>query len=38
MRMRRATNNFYEFGTDKEIQENAQNFKRRPWSVKVTAL
>jgi sulfoxide reductase catalytic subunit YedY len=32
-------NNFYEFGTDKEDpKENAQNFKTKPWSVKVDGL
>ncbi len=32
-------NNFYEFGTDKEDPKaNAQNFKTKPWSVKVDGL
>ena len=32
-------NNFYEFGTDKEDpKKNAQNFKTKPWSVKVDGL
>ena len=32
-------NNFYEFGTDKsDPAENAQNFKTKPWSVRVDGL
>jgi sulfoxide reductase catalytic subunit YedY len=32
-------NNYYEFGTDKEDPKaNAQNFKTKPWSVKVDGL
>jgi sulfoxide reductase catalytic subunit YedY len=32
-------NNFYEFGTDKEDPKaNAQQFKTKPWSVKVEGL
>jgi len=32
-------NNFYEFGTDKEDPKaNAQQFKTKPWSVKVDGL
>jgi sulfoxide reductase catalytic subunit YedY len=32
-------NNFYEFGTDKDDpKRNAQNFKTKPWSVKVEGL
>ncbi|HJU74064.1 MAG TPA: protein-methionine-sulfoxide reductase catalytic subunit MsrP [Gemmatimonadaceae bacterium] len=32
-------NNYYEFGTDKEDPKaNAQNFKTKPWSVKVEGL
>lgn len=32
-------NNFYEFGTDKEDPKaNAQNFKTKPWTVKVDGL
>lgn len=27
-------NNFYEFGSEKEIYDNAQNLKTRPWTVK----
>jgi sulfoxide reductase catalytic subunit YedY len=32
-------NNFYEFGTDKEDPKaNAQNFRTKPWTVKVDGL
>jgi sulfoxide reductase catalytic subunit YedY len=31
-------NNFYEFGTDKDIAENAQNLVIRPWEIAIEGL
>jgi sulfoxide reductase catalytic subunit YedY len=31
-------NNFYEFGTDKDIWESAQALKIRPWTIKIDGL
>src|SRR6266568_5107091 len=31
-------NNFYEFGTDKSIQQEAQALKLRPWTVKIDGM
>ena len=30
-------NNFYEFGTSKQVAESAADFKTRPWTVEVSA-
>jgi methionine sulfoxide reductase catalytic subunit len=31
-------NNFYEFGTDKEIADEAQALKIRPWTIKIDGM
>ena len=31
-------NNFYEFGTDKDVWEAAQDLKVRPWTIKIDGL
>jgi sulfoxide reductase catalytic subunit YedY len=31
-------NNFYEFGTEKDIAEPAQSLKTRPWTVKIDGM